>query len=207
MKERDRGYRLETARLEDEDVEVGGQEEGGKGSSDPSLSSLLKSACVTALMSAWKCVSACVFYALCTLCVVSSFMCVEVCVSFLICNKYYLSSQCCPPPTTVGRETVWLERHVWKCVSVKVSLLWLFCAANWAPWNIVSLAWVGFFFFLTLGLSPGLALSHGLFAKDPLWLIPCISIFMFFHLVILFYIRSQKSMTDSWAIAAPQWWV
>lgn len=52
MKERDRGYRLETARWEDEDVEVRGQEEGGEGSSDPSLTGLLKSACVTALMSA-----------------------------------------------------------------------------------------------------------------------------------------------------------
>lgn len=46
MKERDGGDRLETARWEDEDVEVRGQEEGGEGSSDPGQSGLLKSACV-----------------------------------------------------------------------------------------------------------------------------------------------------------------
>lgn len=46
MKERNRGYRLETARWEDEDMEVRGQEEGRESGSDPSLSGLLKSACV-----------------------------------------------------------------------------------------------------------------------------------------------------------------
>lgn len=41
-RERDEGDGVETARREDEEMEVKGQEEGGEGSSDPSQSSLLK---------------------------------------------------------------------------------------------------------------------------------------------------------------------
>lgn len=50
-RERDEGDGVETARREDEEMEVKGQEEGGEGSSDPGQSSLLKCAraceCVT----------------------------------------------------------------------------------------------------------------------------------------------------------------
>lgn len=45
-RERAEGDGVETARREDEEMEVKGQEEGGEGRSDPGQSSLLKCVCV-----------------------------------------------------------------------------------------------------------------------------------------------------------------
>lgn len=115
MKERDGGDRLETARREDEDVEVRGQEEGGEGSSDPGQSGLLKSACV--------------FYALYTLCVVCSCMCVRVCVSSPMYNKSWSARQCrslsptLPLPLPFERRQSHSSVCVWKCVCSSLIVL------------------------------------------------------------------------------------
>lgn len=91
------------------------------------------SMCVTALMSAWECVSACVFYALYTLCVVCSCMCVRVCVSSPMYNKSWSPRQCrslSPSPPAVWKETVSLERL---CLEVCVcsSLIVLVVVRRW----------------------------------------------------------------------------
>lgn len=67
MKDRDEG---ETARRENEEMEVKGQEEGGEGSSDLSQPSLLKCVCVCVLVYMSVC------YLQCTRCVVCSCVCV-----------------------------------------------------------------------------------------------------------------------------------
>lgn len=87
------------------------------------------SMCVTALMSALECVSACVFYALYTLCVVCSCMCVRVCVSSPMYNKSWSARQCrslsptLPLPLPFERRQSHSSVCVWKCVCSSLIVL------------------------------------------------------------------------------------
>lgn len=138
MKERDGGDRLETARREDEDVEVRGQEEGGEGSSDPGQSGLLKSACV--LLRRWVHESVCqhVCFMPSTRCVWSVHVCVWGCVCRLPCtinlDRPASVVPSLPLPLPFERRQSHSSVCVWKCASVQVSLCWLLCVAGWTLW-------------------------------------------------------------------------
>lgn len=198
MKERDGGDRLETARREDEDVEVRGQEEGGEGSSDPGQSGLLKSACV--LLRWWAHESVCqhVCFMPSTRCVWSVHVCVWGCVCRLPCtiNLDRPASVVPSLPLSLSPCRLKGDSLTRAFVSGSVRLFKSHCAGSCASpaerWEFspMSLWWK---VFETPGLSPaacrnliGSATSHGPRAKVRLRLILCISrgwppgVFLFF---------------------------
>lgn len=188
------------------------------------------SMCVTALMSAWECVSACVLCPLHVVCGLFIYMCRSVCVLFPMYNKYWSSSQCRPPSplqfegrqchTSVMSGSVCLLKSSCRSYALpaehrgilSLSLWQIFSSSSFffsknsgvVSYCTSQLHWFGN---VTWAVCQSLTLVGSLHKQKQSCVLPLLSFILQKLSKLLQKLSKLERMTDSWARPTPQWWV